>query len=323
MGEVITIHVGGAGCRLGEAFWRSMMELHGLQPDGHRPEGSGAAFEPDEVFFSVTPSGGWRPRALFVGTGDVINTVRGGDLRGLLHPEQLRQQGAIGREVTAARPEGAADRVRRLADACRSPAGFIFTHALGGRTASRFAPALMAQLAADYPGLPILSVLLLPAADHLDRSLVTAPYSAVFSAAAVLEHARLAIPVDNATIHAACRQALGVECPSWDHLNRSVASALCTLTEPLRGEARVSLDALAHALAPEASRPCVAIEEAVAFATGAAGPGADTFNGLSRVLGHFDRLRSSGAYLHALERDGVPAAALDDARVRLGALIPA
>lgn len=322
MGEIITLHVGGAGCRLGEAFWRAMLEDHGVELDGQRPAQSAAEFAPDEVFFTPTPSGAWRPRAVFVGTGPAIDAIRLGDLQRVLHPEH-QVQGATGPEAAAALLEPVIDRVRRLVDGCRSLAGFIITHAVGGRSASRFAPALMARLAADYPGRPIVSVLLLPAADHLDQSLVTAPYSAVSSAAAVLDHARHVLPVDNATVHAACLQAMGGEPPSWDHLNRAVAAALCTMTRPLRGEGGVGLDALAQALAPEPSRPLGAIEDAVAYATHAAAPGADTFAGLRRVLGHFDLLRASGAYLHALERDGVSTEALDHARARLGALVQA
>lgn len=326
MGEVITIHVGGAGCRLGAAFWRALTEDSGLGPDG-QPTGSRAE-EPSPVFFTHGNAGNATPRTLFAGTASAIDTIRRSELGRLFHPAFLLPYerpgvGARGREVFAAILEQASDRVRRLVDVTKSLDGFILTHAVGGRTASRLAPALMARLAADYPNTTIASLLLLPGADRLDQSLVTAPYSAVLCAAEVSGHAQLVIPADNAATHAACRSDLAVEVPSWDHLNRYVARAMCSFTEPLRRPGGLGLAALATGLAPAGRQRFVALEDAVAFAEDRAPSGTRAFDGLTRILGQFDRMRASGAYVHAFDRDGVDASALDHARARLDALIRA
>ncbi len=68
MREVISIHIGQAGCQMGNACWELYCLEHGIQPDGIMPsdESFGVADESFNTFFSETSSGKHVPRAIFL-----------------------------------------------------------------------------------------------------------------------------------------------------------------------------------------------------------------------------------------------------------------
>lgn len=326
MGEIITVHVGSAGCRLGAAFWRSIAAAHGIGPEGMPSAGAPRDDGDAEILFSVTPAQRYQPRALFVGDAELIEELRRRDLGHMFQPASYLPYGSgawlsDGRGPASDDPkllQGAMDRLRRLTDGCRSAEGFLFTHAIGGRTASRLAPRLMEQVAKAYPEMTLVSLMVLPASDLVDGSPMTAPYSAVASAAAVADCAHLVILLDNLAAYEACNGAPGVEHPSCEHMNEVLARAIGAFTAPLRRprEGRVTLAARVAELAPEPGQNFAFLAQGV---PGGAPLAAD-LGGLTRVLGHFDCTRANRAYVHWMERDGLDLATLDRARARLGAL---
>ncbi len=68
MREVISIHIGQAGCQMGNACWELYCLEHGIQPDGMMPtdDSIGLADDSFNTFFSETSGGKHVPRALFV-----------------------------------------------------------------------------------------------------------------------------------------------------------------------------------------------------------------------------------------------------------------
>merc|ERR1712158_206747 len=91
MRECISIHVGQAGCQIGNACWELYCLEHGIQPDGQMPSdkmmGGDDSFT---TFFAETGSGKHVPRAVFIDLEPtVIDEVRTGTYRQLFHPEQL------------------------------------------------------------------------------------------------------------------------------------------------------------------------------------------------------------------------------------------
>merc|ERR1711868_47636 len=92
MRECISVHVGQAGCQIGNACWELYCLEHGIQPDGTMPSDKTAGGGDDSfnTFFSETGSGKHVPRAVFVDLEPtVIDEVRLGTYRALFHPEQL------------------------------------------------------------------------------------------------------------------------------------------------------------------------------------------------------------------------------------------
>merc|ERR1712193_425005 len=90
--ECISIHVGQAGCQMGNACWELYCLEHGIQPDGTMPSDKtlGGGDDSFNTFFSETGAGKHVPRAVFVDLEPtVIDEVRTGTYRALFHPEQL------------------------------------------------------------------------------------------------------------------------------------------------------------------------------------------------------------------------------------------
>ncbi|XP_049820171.1 tubulin alpha chain-like [Aethina tumida] len=90
--ECISIHIGQAGCQIGNACWELYCAEHGIGRDGRSLE-SGTEKAADEsfgTFFNVTGNGKYVPRAIFLDLEPtVIDEIRMGDYRQLFHPEQL------------------------------------------------------------------------------------------------------------------------------------------------------------------------------------------------------------------------------------------
>merc|ERR1711909_185055 len=92
MRECISVHVGQAGCQMGNACWELYCLEHGIQPDGQMPSDKtvGGGDDSFNTFFSETGAGKHVPRAVFVDLEpSVIDEARTGGYRQLFHPEQL------------------------------------------------------------------------------------------------------------------------------------------------------------------------------------------------------------------------------------------
>ena len=76
MRECISVHVGQAGCQIGNACWELYCLEHGIQPDGQMPtEKPNVGYDDSfTTFFSNTGAGKYVPRAVFV---DLEPTVIG------------------------------------------------------------------------------------------------------------------------------------------------------------------------------------------------------------------------------------------------------
>ncbi|XP_014672258.1 PREDICTED: tubulin alpha-1 chain-like [Priapulus caudatus] len=68
MRECISVHVGQAGCQMGNACWELYCLEHGIQPDGQMPSDKtlGGGDDSFNTFFSETGAGKHVPRAVFV-----------------------------------------------------------------------------------------------------------------------------------------------------------------------------------------------------------------------------------------------------------------
>ncbi|CAM66427.1 alpha tubulin [Leishmania infantum JPCM5] len=136
MREAICIHIGQAGCQVGNTCWELFCLEHGIQPDGSMPSDKCIGVEDDafNTFFSETGAGKHVPRCIFLDLEPtVVDEVRTGTYRQLFNPEQLvsgkedaannyaRGHYTIGKEIV----DLALDRIRKLADNCTGLQGFM------------------------------------------------------------------------------------------------------------------------------------------------------------------------------------------------------
>merc|ERR1712013_18677 len=227
MRECISVHVGQAGCQIGNACWELYCLNHGIQPDGQMPSDKtvGGGDDSFNTFFSETGAGKHVPRAVFVDLEPtVVDEVRTGTYRQLFHPEQLitgkedaannyaRGHYTIGKEII----DLVLDRIRKLADSCTGLQGFLVFHSFGGGTGSGFTSLLMERLSVDYGKKSKLEFAIYPA-PHISSAVVE-PYNSVLTTHTTLEHSDCAFMVDNEAIYDICRRNLDIERPTYTNL---------------------------------------------------------------------------------------------------------
>ncbi len=129
MREKISVHIGQAGCQIGNTCWKLYCLEHGIQPDGQMPSDKtiGGGDDSFNTFFSETGAGKHVPRAVFVDLEPtVVDEVRIGTYRQLFHPEQLisgKNDAAITTPVAATRW------ARRLSTLCWTESASLLTSA--------------------------------------------------------------------------------------------------------------------------------------------------------------------------------------------------
>merc|ERR1712107_553747 len=251
MRECISIHVGQAGCQIGNACWELYCLEHGIQPDGTMPSDKtvGGGDDSFNTFFAETGTGKHVPRAVFVDLEPtVVDEVRTGTYRQLFHPSQLitgkedaannyaRGHYTVGKELV----DLVLDRIRKLADQCTGLQGFLVFHSFGGGTGSGFASLLMERLSVDYGKKSKLGFSIYPAPQV--STAIVEPYNAVLYTHTTLEHCDCAFLVDNQAIYDLSQNNLAVERPTYTNLNRLIAQIISSITASLRFDGALNVD---------------------------------------------------------------------------------
>jgi len=260
MRECLLIHLGQAGCQIGNACWELFCLEHGIQPDGQKPSGQqqeadqdgGGELESDDsfqTFFSETGAGKYVPRCVMVDLEPtVVDEIRTGTYRQLYHPEQLisgkedaannyaRGHYTIGKEIV----DLVLDRIRKLADNCTGLQGFMVFHAFGGGTGSGFGSLLLERLSIDYGKKSKVEFAVFPSPSV--STAVVEPYNTVLCAHTMLEHSDVAFMIDNEAMYDICRRNLDIERPTYTNLNRLVAQCISSITASLRFDGQLNVD---------------------------------------------------------------------------------
>jgi len=241
------LHVGQAGCQIGNSCWELYCIEHGLNPDGKPLAGEDqSGFS---TFFSETNGNKYVPRAIYCDLEpNVVDEVRTGAYRGLFHPETLitgtedasnnyaRGHYTIGKELI----DRVMDTTRRAADNCDGLQGFMIFHSFGGGTGSGFGALLMERLSADFGKKSKLEFCVYPAPQNATS--VVEPYNSILTTHTTLEHSDCSFMVDNEAIYDICRRHLSIERPSFDNLNRLIAQVVSSVTASLRFDGQLNVD---------------------------------------------------------------------------------
>merc|ERR1712137_71665 len=251
MREIISVHVGQAGCQIGNACWELYCLEHGIQPDGQMPSDKtiGGGDDAFNTFFSETGAGKHVPRAVFLDLEPtVIDEVRTGTYRQLFHPEQLisgkedaannyaRGHYTVGKEIV----DLAMDKIRKLADQCTGLQGFLVFNAVGGGTGSGLGSLLLERLSVDYGKKSKLGFTVYPSPQV--STAVAEPYNSILSTHSLLEHTDVAVMLDNEALYDICKHSLGIEQPNYTNLNRIIAQVVSSLTASLRFDGALNVD---------------------------------------------------------------------------------
>eukprot|EP00112_Aurelia_sp_Birch-Aquarium-sp1_P008502 Seg1938.2 transcript_id=Seg1938.2/GoldUCD/mRNA.D3Y31 product="Tubulin alpha-1C chain" protein_id=Seg1938.2/GoldUCD/D3Y31 len=248
--ECISLHVGQAGCQMGNSCWELYCLEHSIDPSGQIDvENLKDVYDSHKTFFAEMETGRRVPRALYVDLEPtVIDEVRTGKYRELFHPEQMisgkedaannfaRGHYTIGRQVV----DNVLDRVRKLTDVCDGLQGFILFHSFGGGTGSGLTARLMERLSVDFGKKSKLQFSIYPAPQV--STAVVEPYNSVLTTHFTFDHSDCAFMVDNEAIYDICRKNLDIERPKYYNLNRLISQVVSSITASLRFDGELNVD---------------------------------------------------------------------------------
>lgn len=244
--EVITLHIGQAGCQGGLRLWELFCEEHGILADGTRhQEGE---IDQDDMhfasFFNDTHSGQYVPRSIFVDTDPMMMEKLSGSKFGkLFHPDYMlgykrdcKNNFFEGKSMASEFhiKEDVLDRVRMAVGLCNNLQGFFVFHSWGGGTGSGLGAEVIHEVYDQYPRCSIFETVIYPSTDY--SSCIVEPYNCMLSMNATKDEVSLSLMLDNQAAYAMCQDRLAIPEPDFKDLNRLIAQVISSCTTSLRYE---------------------------------------------------------------------------------------
>ena len=241
MNEIVTIHVGQCGNRIGAKFWEVISDEHGIDPTGTYHGYSDQQLENISVFYREATGGKYVPRAVLVDLEPgTMDSVRSGPFGQIFKPDNFvfGQSGSGNNWAKGHYTEGAElidsvlDVVRKEAEICDSLQGFMIFHSIGGGTGSGMGTLLLSKLREEYPDRMIVTCSVIPSPKVSDT--VVEPYNATLSIHQLIENADLVFCIDNEALYDICFRTLKLTTPTYGDLNHLVSATMSGITTPLR-----------------------------------------------------------------------------------------
>ncbi len=266
MSEIITIHVGQCGNKLGAIFWGALCHEHGISPTGTYHGSSDKQLERIDVFFRKGTSKRYTPRAVLVDLEPgTMNIVRASPCGQLFSPDNFvfGKTGAGNNWAKGYHTEGreliheVEKRIRSEADKCSDLQGFIIIHSLGGGTGAGMGSLLIEKLREEYPDQIIATFSVFPSPKVSDA--VVAAYSSVLSIAKLTTHTDLVFCLDNEALYNIAFNSLKILTPTFADLNTIIADAISGITAPMRFQSQdtddiATLQAMVNKFVPSENR---------------------------------------------------------------------
>lgn len=260
-GEIIVIHMGQGGNRLGARFWEAIADEHGIELTGSGYGDKDQQLKYTNVFFKTSTDGRFFPRAILADLESGNVEAVGAGPCGKLFKSDNFVFGQIGSENNWAKgyTEGAGlidavlDVIRQEAEECTNLQGFILIHSIGGGTGSGMGSLLLYKLREEYREKVITTFSIFPSLKLSDT--VVEPYNAVLSIKALTDLADLVFCLDNEAFYDVLVRQLKVNNPTYEDINSIAAAALSDITASLRFPAKgenclSSLQAMVDQLIP-------------------------------------------------------------------------
>lgn len=234
MKEIVSIHIGQAGCQIGHACWELFCLEHGIEPDGRIRSN---CCDSSMLTFFEDIGHKFTPRMIYVDLETtVLNEVRQGIYRDLFHPSRI----ITGREDAASNYarafftlgpeliEEIFNQIRRLVEQTNSLQSFLVFHSLGGGTGSGLTSLLMERLTNDYAKKTRLEFAIFPSPKL--STVIVEPYNTVFNTHMSLEYADCVFLVDNEAMWNICRERMRLSQTNFVNINRLIAQVISNIT---------------------------------------------------------------------------------------------
>ncbi|KAI6661015.1 Alpha-tubulin [Oopsacas minuta] len=261
MREIISIHIGQAGCQIGEACWELYCLEHGLDENGCLTDPLSNIIGEDSIntFYNELSNGQYVPRAVFMDLEpSVIDKVRKGHYSNMYNPSQLisgkedasnnyaRGHYTVGRLLI----DTVMDETRRIVEQCNCLQGFLIFHSFGGGTGSGFTSLFLTKLMVDYLKKDKVECGIYPSS-RISTAMVE-PYNTIHTAQASMDYATCSLLFDNEAVYNICQYNLDIERPSYIHLNKLISQIVSSTTASIRfgGQLNIDLNELQTNLVP-------------------------------------------------------------------------
>eukprot|EP01060_Flectonema_neradi_P007145 TRINITY_DN1496_c0_g1_i1.p1 TRINITY_DN1496_c0_g1~~TRINITY_DN1496_c0_g1_i1.p1 ORF type:complete len:441 (+),score=54.49 TRINITY_DN1496_c0_g1_i1:100-1422(+) len=238
MREIISLHVGQCGGRIGEKFWEGICDEHDID------KATGQLSNPSEgnanILFREGKGGRHVPRAVFADTdAECIDVLRtGGNCRYLFSPENSITAGSStgnnwgkGYYESDALTEQVLDCIRLESERCDCLSGFQLTHSIAGGTGSGASSKVCENLRENFPAKLYTSYSVIP---DDTTTIATHPYNAVFSIHRLVEDFDMCVLLNNSALSRSCERNLRIQKPSFSHLNNLIGSVMSDCCAPQR-----------------------------------------------------------------------------------------
>ncbi|KAK8739597.1 hypothetical protein OTU49_003418 [Cherax quadricarinatus] len=209
MRECLSIHIGQAGCQIGNSCWELYCVEHDITPEDQIRKG------PYHKLY--------HPELLISGKEDAANNYARGHY-------------TVGKEII----DVVLDHIRKMADNTDGLQGFLVSHSFGGGTGSGFTALLMERLSVEYGNKSKLEFAIYPSPRI--ATAVVEPYNSILTTHTTLEHTDCAFIIDNEAVYDICHRKLGVDRPTYNNLNRLVSQVVSSITASLRFPGSLNVD---------------------------------------------------------------------------------
>lgn len=235
--SVISLHVGSAGCDLGDALWQQLFEEHQISDE------KGNTCGVTNVHFEESANDRFVPRAVFVDTdASALAGIRSSGrfaqesfVEGSGSLEGNWAEGIYGQGIEVV--DAMHDVIRRQMERADKVSCITLTHAVHGGAGGGIASSLMSHMSETYGRTNKFTYSLVPPPMLEDNSAANNVLNAILSLTTLLEHATLSALLDNSALRSVATSkshGLGLDSPAFADLNRLAVAPLCAFTGSMR-----------------------------------------------------------------------------------------
>ncbi|KAI8086108.1 tubulin beta-1 chain [Halteromyces radiatus] len=249
MREIIHVQAGQCGNQIGQRFWETISQEHGINTKGSYDGDNDLQLERINVYYNEGSTGKYVPRSILVDLEPaVLDTIRSSEYGGLFRPDNYvsGQSGAGNSWARGYYTEGAElvetvlDVIRKEAEHADCLQGFQMSHSLGGGTGSGLGSLLLSKIREEYPDRMLCSYSVVPSPKVSDT--VVEPYNAVLTVHQLVEHCDATFCIDNEALYDICFRTLKLTNPGYGDLNQLVSAVMSGVSTSLRFPGQLNAD---------------------------------------------------------------------------------
>ncbi|MFH4982751.1 hypothetical protein AB6A40_009460 [Gnathostoma spinigerum] len=245
--ELITIQFGQCGNQIGDAFWRSLSQEHGIGTDGSVVNEIKSANDLKQVFFYQADDCRYIPRAVLIDLEPrVINGIISSDHQSFYNKENIFQSkdgGGAGNNWACGYLQGREayesifDMLEREAENSDYLEGFFMCHSIAGGTGSGMGSHALEKISDRFPKKLVQTYSVFPVNRKSEASdVVVQPYNSILTISRLIEYPNAVVVLDNTALNrvAADNDRDQSTVASFELINSLVSRIMCASTATLR-----------------------------------------------------------------------------------------